>query len=281
MKNPKIIYILISAFCIFAIAAGVYEQFFVTNNGKTGGKGPNISSAGGNTKAEISQEDLKKQLSSIYTNAFDSKNYDVSNIEKLNAKENIVYTAINIDEQKENYEIKVSLPAINIKGDVAANFNNITQTIFVNKASEIMNNQNTNQTRYTARYMATINGSILSVVIESTLKEGDNPQRIIIQTYNYNLQTGEKVEVPYLLSQKNIVQSDCQNKINEVVQKASEDAQILVQSGYTAYNRDLSSTIYLLSNLSTYFLGQNGDLYIIFAYGNQNYTSDMDIIWYE
>ena len=72
-----------------------------------------------------------------------------------------------------------------------------------------------------------------------------------------------------------------ENKINEVVQKASEDAQILVQSGYTAYNRDLSSTIYLLSNLSTYFLGQNGDLYIIFAYGNQNYTSDMDIIWYE
>ena len=36
-----------------------------------------------------------------------------------------------------------------------------------------------------------------------------------------------------------------------------------------------------LSNISNYCLGPNGNLYIIFAYGNQNHTSAMDIVLYE
>lgn len=33
MKNPKILYILISMFCIFAVIAGVYAQFIDVNHG--------------------------------------------------------------------------------------------------------------------------------------------------------------------------------------------------------------------------------------------------------
>lgn len=39
MKNPKILYILVSLFCIFAIIAGIYAQFIDSNHG-----GLNISS---------------------------------------------------------------------------------------------------------------------------------------------------------------------------------------------------------------------------------------------
>ena len=113
----------------------------------------------------------------FFKNQFNSQNYDATNIEKLNANEDIVYTAININEKKENYEINVSIPAINIKGDVAADFNSITQNIFVNKASEIINNQNANKVIYNINYQGFINNNILSVVIQSTLKEGSNPQR--------------------------------------------------------------------------------------------------------
>ena len=84
-----------------------------------------------------------------------------------------------------------------------------------------------------------------------------------------------------VLTKKNIVQTDCQNKINEIVAKAQEEAQVLLQSGYTVYNRNLSDSIYQISNISTFFLGKNQELYIIFAYGNQNYTSEMDVVLYE
>ena len=102
-----------------------------------------------------------------------------------------------------------------------------------------------------------------------------------MQTYNYNLATGEEVKLEEILSQKNLVQSEVQNKINETIQKAKQEAEIMVQSGYPVYNRDLTSEIYKLSNISNYCLGPNGNLYIIFAYGNQNHTSAMDIVLYE
>ncbi len=54
-----------------------------------------------------------------------------------------------------------------------------------------------------------------------------------------------------------------------------------MQSGYTVYNRDLNNSIYQLANIENYFLGPNGDLYIIFAYGNQHHTAEIDIVLYE
>ena len=35
MKNPKILYILISIFCVFAIIAGIYAQFVDSGNNET------------------------------------------------------------------------------------------------------------------------------------------------------------------------------------------------------------------------------------------------------
>ncbi len=158
----------------------------------------------------------------------------------------------------------------------------MTQTIFVNKAAEILNSQNTtNKVIYSVSYAGFINGDILSLVIQSTLKEGNNPQRVIVQTYNYDMATGEEVKLVDLLAKRNIIQSEASKKINSTIQKAKEDAQTLVQSGYIVYNRDLNNKMYQLANITTYFLGAEGELYIIFAYGNNNFTSEMDIVLYE
>lgn len=281
MKNPKVLYILIGIFCILAIIAGIYAQFFVKEEDKNNVILPTLNREEENTVAEKTSEEIKTQLSNLFTNVLNTGDYDTSNIEKINTEKDIVYSAYDISENKDNYEIDIHLPVINIKGDVPASFNNITQNIFANKASEIMNDKSKNKVIYGINYTAHINGDILSVIIEGNLKEADNPQRIIIQTYNYNLATGEKVEIADILSQKNLIQSEVQNKINSTIEKAKEEAEILVQSGYTVYNRDITNEIYKLENVSNYFLGQNGNLYIIFAYGNQNYTSEMDIILYE
>ena len=276
MKNPKVIYILIGVFCLFALLAGIYAEFFISEEDKPGIIVPTLNTENNNTKTELSQQELRDRFSVIFNNRFNAGNYDTTNIQKINPDENIVYTTVSLQKSEENYEMNINIPGVNIQGEVAGSFNNITQTIFANTASKIISDQNIDKTIYNVNYEAFINGNILS-----TLKQGDNPQRVIVQAYNYDLSTGEKVEVAKLLSEKNIIQSDCQKKINDTIKKAQQEEQTLVQSGYTVYNRDLSNSMYLIPNISTYFLGPNGNLYIIFAYGNQNFTSDMDIIFYE
>ncbi len=277
MKNQKIIFILVGAFCVFALIAGIYTQFFVGNKGSdyTKNQTDNIS---GDSKPKT-QEEIKNQLKSLFTNDFiNNSTYEV---QKANDSKDIVYSAYDIQKKEELYEVDIHLPVINISGDVPASFNKITQSVFADEASKILNKKYTEKVIYDVNYISYINDNILSLAIKSTLKRGNNPQREIIQTYNYNLETGEKVELVDVLTKRNIVQSECQNKINQVVSKAQEEAQILVKSGYQVYNRDLSNSIYQLSNISNFFLGSTGELYIIFAYGNQNFTAEMDVVLYE
>ncbi len=277
MKNQKIIFILAGAFCVFALIAGIYTQFFVGNKGSDYTQNPtdNIS---GDSRPKT-QEEIKNQLKSLFTNDFiNNSTYEV---QKANDSKDIVYSAYDIQKKEELYEVDIHLPVINISGDVPASFNKITQSVFADEASKILNKKYTEKVIYDVNYISYINDNILSLAIKSTLKRGNNPQREIIQTYNYNLETGEKVELVDVLTKRNIVQSECQNKINQVVSKAQEEAQILVKSGYQVYNRDLSNSIYQLSNISNFFLGSTGELYIIFAYGNQNFTAEMDVVLYE
>lgn len=281
MKNPKILYILVGAFCVLAIIAGIYAQFFVKDEDKNNIIMPSLNTTPDDTITEKTAEEIKTQFSNLFTNVLNKGEYDTSGIQKIVAQNDIVYSAYDIEDKKENYEVDIHLPVMNIQGEVPTNFNKITQDIFANKASEIMNSKSNIKTLYQMDYVSYINGDILSLIIKATLKEGSNPQRVIIQTYNYNLATGQKVNVEDLIAQRNLVQSEVQIKINDTVRKAKEEAEILVQSGYTVYNRDLNNSIYQLTNIENYFLGPNGDLYIIFAYGNGHHTAEIDIVLYE
>ena len=144
-----------------------------------------------------------------------------------------------------------------------------------------MNSVNSYKTIYNVDYVAFINNGILSIVIKSLLKEGNNPQRTIVQTYNYDLQTGERVEIGKILSNKGLTTDEVQKKIKDIVNEAANAANILEQSGYSVFKRNLEYAMYNMNNLSTYMLGPSNELYIIFAYGNKNFTSEMDIVLYE
>lgn len=281
MKNPKVIYILVGAFCVLAIIAGIYAQFFVKDEDKNNIILPNLNTTPDDQVVGKTAEEIKTQFTGLFTNVLNKGEYDTSNIQKIVEQNDIVYSAYDIEDKKDNYEIDIHLPVINIQGEVPASFNKITQEIFANKASEIMNSQGTLKTLYQIDYVSYINGDILSLIIRATLKEGDNPQRVIVQTYNYNLVTMQKVSFEDVLSYRNLVQSEVQTKIQSTVQKAKEEAEILVQSGYTVYNRDLNDSMYQFNNIANYFLGPNGDLYIVFAYGNEHHTAEMDIVLYE
>ena len=146
----------------------------------------------------------------------------------------------------------------------------------------MQNTDQSNKSIYSIDYSAYVNGNILSVVIRSTLKESKSAQRIIIQTYNYNLATNTEASLIDLITQKQLNKDEVNKKIKEVVTEADAEDQALQNMGYNqVYIRDLTSDIYTVDNANGYFLGPDGKLYIVYAYGNGEYTSKMDIILFE
>ena len=282
MKEAKIIYVIISIICVISIIIGVYEQFLNKKDDNT-----NIST-NGKVEEPIEQikektmEEIKDEFNAIFINSFSSEGKDISDIERINKEKNIVYAAYNIQQENDFFNIDLNIPVINIKGDIPKEFNKITQEVFVKKANEVMENTNASEKIiYSIDYAAYINGDILSVIIKSSLKQGNNPQRIIVQTYNYNIKTKEKVTLSNIIEQKNIDEQKLKSKIDRALQTVKREEEILTQSGYSVYVRDLNSDVYKLENITNFFLDNDEKLYIIFAYGNQNFTSELDIVKYE
>lgn len=279
MKNPKVLYILISVFCVFAILAGIYAQFIDADYG-----GLDLAAEDANKiEQEKSQVEIKDEFDQLFTNNISLNGFDTTGISKLNAEKDIVYTIYEKLEINDNYEVDIHIPIINIKSDVANRLNQNTQTIFVNKANEILQNiEPSKKSIYSIDYTAYVNGNILSIAIMSTLKESSASQRIIVQTYNYNLSTNSEVSLIDLLTIKQLNRDEVNAKIMEVVKQADEEDKALQSMGYNqVYMRDLNSDIYKVENAGGYFLGPDNTLYIVYAYGNGEFTSKMDIIVFE
>ena len=51
----------------------------------------------------------------------------------------------------------------------------------------------------------------------------------------------------------------------------------LEKLGYNVYSRDVSNDMYKIENSKEFYL-TNDTLYIIYAYGNDNFTSEIDLI---
>lgn len=277
MKNPKIMYILISIFCVFAVITGIYAQFIETNPVSTGDDGNQ------NTIQEKTQEEIKTAFNDLFTNTLNLNGFDTTGIQKIAVDKDIVYSAFDIEEQNDAYEVNMHIPVINIKSELSNTFNQVTQAIFINKANEILQKTDTStKTIYSIDYTANVNNNILSLVIRSTLKEGASAQRVIVQTYNYNLTTNTEASLIDLINIKKLNKDEVNKKIMEVVTKANDEDEALKNMGYDQiYTRDLTSDIYNVDNASAYFLGPNQELYIVYAYGNSEFTSKMDIVLFE
>ena len=264
-----IVFGIIIVICIVAVNFAVYWQFFRKEEVLGMGEGQDNTS---------SNEQLAKDFNKIFNNTLDKQGNQISQIRKLIETEEIVYTKLAKQDKIENrYEISVNIPQINIQSDLVKKFNERVDNIFTNKANEIIEKAN-NNTIYDVEYMAYINTNILSLIIKSTLKEGNNPQRVIMQTYNYNLSTNEELTLSQILDIKKMSKTAVEKEIKSVIVEAAKQADSLKQLGYNVYTRESESSIYKIENTTTYFIGANGKLYIVYPYGNSNYTAETDII---
>lgn len=280
MKIRNIMYIVISIICIIAIILGVYYQIF----SKKVVKESKLNEVTNDIQDEPNVDDpenLLLEFSKLFTNSIYTQNYSTANVTKIKGLEekDIIYTAYNVQEDSEDkYSVDLKLPVFNIESKVAQEYNENTQLIFVNKANSIFAGVK-KYTIYNVEYVAYLNENILSLVIKSTLKEGNSAQRIIVQTYNYDIETNKKVTLNEILEKKNIKAKDVNKKIESQVNEASKQAQKIAEAtGQIVYKRDINNAMYITDNVNNFFIGKDGQIYIIYAYGNNNVTSEIDII---
>lgn len=271
-KLLKIFYISIIAICIISIVAALMIQ--ISNNNKP--------ASGNTTKLPELTNDKISQYKEEFNNIFENKvNYLENNsykISKIKEDEEIIYIGYKNNDIKSNdYELDVNIPYINIKNEIIEEFNTQIKEIFESKAKSVLNSQN-NNIIYTVDYSAYISNNILSLVVRSTLKEGANAQRDIVQTYNYDLTNQNKCTIDQMLELKGITKKGASQKIKEEIKTVQERVEELRNLGYNIYPRDYTSDIYSINNVTDYFMGNDNALYIIYAYGNENHTSEMDIV---
>ena len=265
-----IIFAIIIIICIFAINFGVYWQFFRNTEEKI------------ENPTQINEDfiALSKDFKNIFNNTLDYQGYNVNTtgVTKIDSSKDLIYTWASRQSTVENrYDLNLNIPKVNISNTSVEKFNQKIKETYVDKANDIIRNAN-NNTIYTVEYMGYINTNILSLVIKSTLKEGNNPQRVIIQTYNYNLSTNEEISLNQILEIKGLREDAVKNTVLARVQEANTQSESLKRLGYNVYMRDLTSDIYEIQNTTNYILGANNYLYIIYPYGNANFTDEMDVI---
>ena len=140
-------------------------------------------------------------------------------------------------------------PNININNEKVNEFNTQIKDIFEKKAKSILNTQSGNIV-YSVKYSAYISNNILSLVIRSTLKEGTNPQRDIVQTYNYDLINQKEYTIDDILQAKGITKKIANQKIKEEIKDAQQRSESLQKiTGASTYTRDYTSDIYNINNV--------------------------------
>lgn len=273
-KKQLFIYISIIIICIISVIIAFYVQFYTRIDIA---KFIGISQKDGlGSKTEEQQQTIKSEFNTIFNNTITNDN-DTNNSKKEEADKKIVYTKYEKKETKLNsYDLEVHIPHINISGEVVEKYNQEIENIFVDMAKKVLQSEN-NNVIYTVEYVANIQDDILSVMIKSNLKEGSKAQKVIIQTYNYDLRNNKEITLAEVLKIEQLNENDVQNKIKADIQTEQKKAQDLKSLGYNIYSRDINSDIYNIEK-STEFYFTGNTLYIIYAYGNQMATSEMDIV---
>ena len=268
----KIIIIAIIAICALALAYGIYFQVFVKNKEEHIGKNTVVESPIGETV----------EFDGLFDNKINYQGYNLNNEIKIDQTKELVYTNYTQTEIYEGkYTMKVNIPIININNENIAKINEEIDAIFQDKVDSVMenrSNENAPYTIYNVDYTAYINENILSLAIRATLKEGDNAQRLIIKSYTYNISTNEQIPLSNMLDIRGKDKIEVEKQIKRTVQEATSQADNLAALGYDVYERDINSQIYTVENSNNYFLGPNGTIYIIYAYGNSNFTSEKDVV---
>jgi len=183
--------------------------------------------------------------------------------------------------QPGKYDVDVKIPYLNLDDDIPKQINDSIYNQYVPTLIDIAKNS-TVQAIYHISYAAYVNNDILSIAIKLIWKEnGITPQRVTIQTFNYDLVNKKLLGINDVIAMKNLNKDDMQKKINSTISDMAKQVEQLsntILGGTNLYQRDINNDMYKVENTKNFFLGENGYLYIFYPYGNNAFTSDVDIV---
>ena len=261
--------------CIVAISIGIYTQYFYKYS-ETDPLMIGINIGSEKTAEELQL--LEANFNSLFQNTLKINSENVNVVDKLEETKDLLYTGYKLENDDENYySVNVKIPIFNVDSAKAKEINKEIKTEFYDKANNIMR-QTDNYVVYNVSYAAYINEDILSVAIKASLKEGNKSEKVSIKTYNYSL-TGEKLlSLKDLIKLKEDTVENIQSKITSEIKTAYTNAKIIAAEYGNLYERDVSGDMYKVENATTFFLTDDGYVYIVYAYGNNDYTNEMDIV---
>lgn len=271
--NPRnICFIVIIAICIIALLYGVYYEVFVKP-----------------FKDIVPEEPVTPPADVEFDKLFDNKvnlqEFDsyANSISKIEPTKDIVYTSYTLNEiYEDKYDIQASIPLININDEAAVAIDREIISTFYGKITNILDKAKeevSEKAIYTVSYTSYLNENILSLLIKATLKEGSNSQRVIIKAYTYNISTNKRVPLSELLEIRTLNKDDVQSEIRKTIENSINYTNSLTDLGYGPYKRNINNEIYKVDNSNNYFFGPNSSIYIIYAYGNSEFTSEKDIVY--
>lgn len=274
-KNKLLFFIVIAMLCIMAISIGIYTQFFY----KYAETDPLM--IGINTSSEKTAEELQlleANFNALFTNSLKVNSENVNITSKLDEGKDLLYTGYKLQNEDENYfSINAVIPLLNINTEKAKEINKAIKAEFHDKANTVMRQQEV-YTVYNVSYVAYINNDILSVAIKSSLREGNKSEKVSIKTFCYSLSAERQVTLKELVELKEQTVESVQSKIDSEIKTAYNNAKIIAAEYGNLYERDLNSDMYKVENAVTYFLTDDGYVYILYPYGNTDYTNEMDMV---
>lgn len=224
------------------------------------------------------QDEIVRQEEDAIINAEENFKKLFSNLEYSKNKNDAITLSYGMEKNEEGkYEVDANVPLVNIDTDATKAINDEIDNIFGKKLFEVVN-KNTVYTKYSVDYIAYTNNNIISLIIKATLKEGSVPQRIIVKTYNYDLVENKLVTLTEYMEKNNLDKSAIQSQIINYIREKNANTDISLAEKYNLFVRDVRSEEYLIENIENYYIGQDGKLYIVFAYGNNNETETVDVI---
>ncbi|MCF0124591.1 MAG: hypothetical protein HUJ68_02335 [Clostridia bacterium] len=270
-KKQWIIYSIIILICIASMIIAYNVQFYGRINlfGLN-----NTASFGSKTDDEISN--LEDNFNKVFTNSLDTAEDDYAS-KKQDAEKPLIYNKYKIkNSEPDNYDIDITIPYINIESEIVDSYNENIEKVFVEACRRIVTTPKTNDI-YQVSYSVSIEEGILSLMIQATLKEKDSPQRLVINTYNYDLRNNKAISLNEVLRIKALDSEKVQEKIDKTIKLKEQSSQALVSAGYTAFSRNVSDEMYKIENTTEFYLS-NDSLYIMYPYGNKQITNEMDLI---
>ncbi len=272
--NRYLFFAVLFVICVVALCLGIYIQFFY----KYADTDPlmiGINIGSKKTAEEIYI--LKSNFNNLFTDSLVINSENVR-VDKIETSKTLVYTAYDLVDKDENYyDVNAQIPIINIDTEEAKKINSEIIDEFWNTASNVMRKKDGSSV-YTVTYAAFINDEILSLVVKSSLKGEGKAEKVVIKTFNYSLREERRVSLQELIEAKGVTNAEVQNIINQDIKTAYNNAKIIAEEYGVLYERDLQNEIYKIENTENFFLTQDGYVYIVYAYGNNDYTNEMDII---